>query len=252
MRTSLVTGGAAGIGLAIARRLVERGDRVVIVDRDEEALASALRSLSALPNAAGVAGHVCDVSDAAQVEAVVGTTVETEGHLDVLVNNAGISIFKELVDHTDEDWQRTLQVNLSSVFYFTRACVPHLAARDGAAIVNIASIAAFYYTTVHSAYAASKAGLVALTRDAAYELGPKGIRVNAVAPGPIRTPLTDSQLDDAARRGWDNVLRLGRWGEPEDIAAAVDFLSGNDSGFITGVTLPVSGGADLRVAQASA
>ena len=244
-QSAVITGAGQGIGLGIAEALGRAGASVTLLDLDgsrAEGAAAGLRGSGI--DAAGVAG---DVTDRSSITAALAGAVERLGRLDVLVNNAGVVVFKDFVDHTDADWALVLGVCLTGTFIVSQEALKHMLPRGRGSIINISSIAAFHYTTVHSSYAAAKAGLVALTRDLAYEVGPSGIRVNAIAPGPIQTPLTAGQLDDASRQGWDRVLRLGRWGTPDDIGEAAVFLASDRSGFITGQTISVAGGADIRV-----
>ena len=177
---------------------------------------------------------------------MVQQTIERFGKIDILVNNAGMVVVKPMVEQTEADWDRVLDVNLKGVFLCCRHVLPEMIARKRGAIVNIASIAAFHVTVAHVPYAASKAGVVALTRDLAYEVGRLGIRVNAIAPGPIETPMARIVSAEQRQAIARNIL-LGRMGQPEDIGEAVVFLASDAASFITGATLPVSGGTDLKV-----
>jgi 3-oxoacyl-[acyl-carrier protein] reductase len=176
---------------------------------------------------------------------MVQQTIERFGRIDILVNNAGVVVVKQMVEQSEEDWHRVVDVNLKGVFLSCRNVLPEMIARKRGAIVNIASIAAFHVTVPHVPYAASKAGVVAITRDLAYEVARFGIRVNAVAPGPIDTPM--SQMVSAEQKqAIARSIPLGRIGQPEDIGQAVVFLASDAASYITGATLPVSGGADLK------
>ena len=241
-RHALVTGGGAGIGRAIARRLAMAGAGVAVVDLDVEAAEEVAEELR---NSGGEALAIeADVSNEGAVNAAIQETAEGFGGLDVLVNNAGIVIIKSFAETSLEDWDRTFNVNLRSLFLTCRAALPHLRKSSAGAIVNIASMAALRYTVPHVPYAATKGGVVSFTRDLAFELGADRIRVNAVAPGPTATSmmgqLTDDEIESSGRR-----FVLGRMGRPEDIAEAVAFLASSRASYITGATLPVTGGAEL-------
>jgi 3-oxoacyl-[acyl-carrier protein] reductase len=191
-------------------------------------------------------GVPTDVSRADDVKRMVQQTIAHFGKIDILVNNAGTLVVKPMVEQTEEEWDRVLDVNLKGVFLCCRHVLPEMIARKRGAIVNIASIAAFHVTVPHVPYAASKAGVVALTRDLAYEVGRLGIRVNAIAPGPIETPMAQI-VSDEQRQAMARSILLGRMGQPEDIGEAAVFLASDAASFITGATLPVSGGTDLKV-----
>lgn len=238
----MVTGAARGLGLSIAEKLGNAGARVIITDINGENLAKAAEELG--QGGVATASYELDVSDPDAVERVFAEIESSEDRIDILVNNAGMVRKKLLVEHTVEDWRTQIAVNLDGTFFCARQAVLSMSKSGGGAIVNISAVAALHYTLEHAAYAAAKAGVVAFTRDLAYEAGPLGIRVNGIAPGFIRTPLLALTLDESR---FSHIFRLGRWGEPEDIANAVLFLASDASSFITGVTVPVAGGCDLRV-----
>jgi NAD(P)-dependent dehydrogenase (short-subunit alcohol dehydrogenase family) len=248
-RTALVTGGATGIGAAIARRLAGEGAAVVVMGRR----AAPLREVAAsLPEGRGhaIPGDATSEEDVAR--AVAGA-VALQGRLDVVVNNAGAGGGGSVTDVTPAAWREALEVNLTSAFLVLRASAGYLRAVRGNA-VNVSSVAGLRAGPEVAAYATAKAGLVMLTRQAALDLGPD-VRVNAVCPGWVRTPMADGEMDElAAMRGGDREAAyaacvaptpLRRAAAPEEVAAAVAFLAGDDASFITGVALPVDGGSTI-------
>ncbi|MET7858386.1 SDR family NAD(P)-dependent oxidoreductase [Streptomyces sp. NPDC005318] len=235
----LITGAGQGIGAATARRLAGEGARVLVTDLDGD---RAERAAAAIRKSGGTAEALaCDVGDRAAVEAAVARTVDAFGSLDVLVNNAyGCTPDAPLFeDEPDDVWQRDLDATLTGPYRCSRAALPHLVASGRGAIVNIGSVNGEQSFGNH-AYSAAKAGLGSLTRTLAGHAGPRGVRVNLVAPGTIRTDAwagRDAELDRVS-----TVYPLGRVGEPDDIAAAVAFLASRDASWITGTTLRVDGG----------
>ncbi|MGW2035206.1 SDR family NAD(P)-dependent oxidoreductase [Streptomyces sp. NPDC001811] len=235
----LVTGGARGIGAAVARRLAEEGGRLLVTDRDlpeAERTASALRRQGLTAEA-----FACDVADRAAVEAAVAHAVAAFGSLDVLVNSAAhctadTALFE---DDPEEAWARDLDITLTGAYRCCRAALPHLAACGRGAIVSIGSVNGAQDFGNHG-YSAAKAGLGSLTRTLAGHAAPRGVRVNLVVPGTVRTSAWEGRDDelDAVRP----LYPLGRVGEPEDVAAAVAFLASRDAAWITGTSLVVDGG----------
>ncbi len=237
-RVAIVTGAARGIGAATAARLVEDGARVVLVDQRDELVADVAEQLG--PAAAWVAA---DVTQEADWERIVATAVEGFGGVDVLVNNAGIIRVKPLLETDLELFSKVVDTNLVSVFLGIRTVAPALIQRGGGSIVNLSSPQGIEGRDGMSAYTASKFGVRGLTRTAAIELGPSGIRVNCVVPGPTRTAMT-------TRKGWTDAdydaayggYPLQRMAQPEEVAAVIAFLASDDAAFCTGADYVVDGG----------
>ncbi len=243
-RVAVVTGSARGIGAATAKRFADEGARVAVLDLNEEAAAETAAGLGA-EQAIGVA---CDVADAASVEAAVARVVGELGGVSILVNNAGVTRDNLLFKMSEDDWDVVMNVHLRGSFLMSRAVQKHMVEQQYGKIVNLSSVSALG-NRGQANYSAAKMGLQGLTRTLALELGKFGINVNAVAPGFIVTDMTDETArrvgmepeefrKAAAERG-----PLGRVGYPEDIAAAIAFLSSDEASFITGQTLYVDGGA---------
>lgn len=236
-RVALVTGGGRGIGLATARRFLEEGWQVAILDVDAGVLAS---GVAALPGP--VLALLCDVSDAGAVAEALARTRAHFGRLDALVNNAGIAIFKPLLETSLEDWNRVLAVNLTGPFLMTQAAVPLMAEGGGGAVVNIASISGLRASTLRVAYGTSKAALMHLTKQQAVELAALGIRVNAVAPGPVETAMAKAVHTPEIRADYHAAMPLNRYGLESELADAIFYLCCKRSSYITGQVLAVDGG----------
>lgn len=236
-KAAIVTGGAGGIGLATARRLVTEGARVVIADRDASRAEAAAQSLGA-----SALGFACDVADEAQVAACCEAAMARFGGLDVVVNNAGLMTFSLIEDTSVEDFQRVLAVDLVGVFLFTKHAFKRMS--PGGALVNVSSVHAAQTSPLAASYAAAKAGVVSLTRTAAIEGRAKGLRVNAVLPGAVDTPML---WDNPNVKSGVEVFDPADVGAPEDLAAAIAFLASPDARFITGTSLIVDGGRLARL-----
>ena len=231
-QTAVVTGGANGIGLAIARSLAAGGARLWILDLERERPAEAGRAL-------GGDGVAADVCDRASIEAALDRT----GAPDILVANAGVVVEAELTSTSPEDWDRILRINLSGAFHSVQAAANRMKPRRAGSIVLTASTNSYDGEAMLTAYNASKAGLLGLLHTAANELGPYGIRINAVCPGLIRTRLTQGHFDSqGVLKDYFRQIPLGRGGEPDEVAAAAAFLASGLASFITGATLFVDGG----------
>jgi len=240
-KTAIITGGASGIGLATAKRLGSEGARVVIADLDRESGEEAAREVMSAgsPEAFAV---VCDVASESAVEAAVGQTVEKFGRLDVVVNNAGLMIFKPIVEQTGEEFLKILNVDLVGAFYFIKQAF--LVMKPGGAIVNVSSVHAEVTVPLVSSYAAAKAGLLSLTRSAALEGIPLGIRVNAILPGAVDTPML---WNNPTVKSGAEKIDPSDIGQPEDIAATIAYLASDDAKFVQGAALRVDGGRLSRL-----
>jgi meso-butanediol dehydrogenase / (S,S)-butanediol dehydrogenase / diacetyl reductase len=232
----LITGGASGIGLATAARFLDEGARVIIVDRDTAACERIQRDLGALTGA-----FHADVSDAKQVQHAFGNAVVGLGGLDIVINNAGISIRHKFLDITAEDWDRVLAVNLTGVFNVAQKAAQYMMQHDGGVILNMGSTNGIVGHPWYADYNASKAGLIELTRSMALELAPK-VRVNAVAPGYVLTPMQRAEYSDAMLEAVNRKIPLGRHATPEEVAGLFAFLASDDATYITGQVCVIDGG----------
>jgi NAD(P)-dependent dehydrogenase (short-subunit alcohol dehydrogenase family) len=246
--TALVTGAASGIGRGIALELAAAGASVIGFDLDAEGLARLQEELQSAGTLSRV--EVVDVAQAGQLESVVPAAVEPFSGLDILVNAAGVTVNLSVADITEAAWDAAVDVNLKAAFFMSRAALPAFRARGAGVIVNIGSTSAHVVRPLMSTYAASKGGLLAMTRAMAIELAADRIRVNTVTPGPIDTPLlrraweSMEPLADGIDRGdqLSALLPARRLGAPEDVAAVVRFLVGPRAGFVTGAEWRVDGG----------
>lgn len=239
-KTALVTGAGQGIGAAIAEELAAAGATVVVADLDTDAA----RAVAETVEKAGGTAHPTkvDTADAAQVEAMVNFAAERTGRLDMLVNNAGIGGPRTPIgEHPLDDWHKVIDVNLHGVFYGMRYALPRMVEAGGGAIVNMSSILGSVGIAQSSAYVAAKHALVGLTRSAALEYADKGVRVNAVGPAFIDTPLLQN-LDEEMRSGLAGMHPIGRLGQPEEVAALTVFLLSDRARFVNGSYHLVDGG----------
>ncbi|MFW6189871.1 MAG: 3-oxoacyl-[acyl-carrier-protein] reductase [Planctomycetota bacterium] len=238
-KTAVVTGASRGIGRAICLRLARMGANVTGLDIDLDAM----DETASLVQAEGVKFMAleADVSDMDAMQNAVAEAVDAFGGLDVLVNNAGITRDNLLIRMSEEDWQSVLQINLTGVFNGTKAAARQMMRQRSGCVVNIASVVGIIGNAGQANYSASKAGVIGLTKTTARELAGRNVRVNAVAPGFIRTAMTD-KLSEEAREELQQQIPLGRMGGPEDVAAVVGFLAGPDAEYMTGQVLRVDGG----------
>jgi len=240
-RVAVVTGGARGIGLEVARWFLARDHRVALWDIDAETLG---RTASELNDPARVLAIHCDVSQPDQVDAAAVKTEATFGRIDALVNNAGVAVFKPIGQTSFEEWQYVLGTNLNGPFLCTQAVAPVMKKNGGGAVVNIASISGLRASTLRVAYGTSKAALIHLTKQQATELGTVGIRVNAVAPGPVETEMAKLVHSVAIRSDYHDVIPLNRYGTTEEIANVVGFLCSDAASYVNGQVVAADGGFD--------
>ncbi len=237
MKTAIVTGAARGIGLATARAFVEEGWQVAMVDRDAPELGRAAQGL------APVLPVVADVSQPDQVARMLEEVEAWSGRIDGLVNNAGVADFKRIEDTDFALWREVMETNLDGVFLVSQAVAPVMA-RQGGAIVNIASISGLRASTLRVAYGTSKAAVAHLTRQQAVELGERGIRANAVCPGPVRTRLAAAVHSPEILKAYTDAIPLARSGTEREIADVVLFLCSDKASYVTGQVIAVDGGFD--------
>lgn len=247
----IVTGGASGLGLASAQRLADEEATLVLVDLKEDALDRAVKALGEGAQAIGVAA---DVADSEQVKAYVKRTVDTYGRIDGFFNNAGIEGKQNLTeDFGNDEFSKVVGINLSGVFYGMAEVLKVMRGQGSGSIVNTASVGGIRGVGNQSGYAASKHGVVGLTRNGAIEYGQFGIQINAIAPGAIMTPMVEGSLRQMGGDNWEKVGEefvqpnpMKRFGKPEEVAALVAFLLSGEAGFINGAVITIDGGQSYK------
>lgn len=244
-RVALVTGGNKGLGAAMARGLAEAGADLFLASRNEAELCGTLADILAATGRKG-AYAVVDVADRADVQRCAETALRVMGRVDILINNAGMNTPQAIDAVTDETWDRILEVNLSSIMALTRAIAPGMKERNWGRIVHISSIFGEVSKEKRNAYSATKSAVRGLARASAIDLGPFGITVNCLAPGPFLTDMPMSLLSDAEKKAFADHTTLGRWGEPKELAGPALLLCSDAGSYITGQTIFVDGGYTAR------
>ncbi len=242
-RTALVTGGAGGIGLAIARQLAEGGARVVLVDLERQALDVAAASLAEPRHHLALA---VDVTRPEGVEQAVATVLEATGRIDILVNSAGVALLEPAGEVSEAAWERTLAVNLTVPLLLAQAVAPAMRRQRHGRIINLASQASVVALRRHAAYCASKAGLVGLTRVLALEWASDGITVNAISPTVVDTPLGRKAWAGQVGEAMRALIPTGRFAQPEEVARLAVFLAGTHAGMLTGENIVIDGGYSIQ------
>lgn len=242
-KTALITGAARGIGKAIALRFAQEGANIaftdLVIDENGQATENEIAA-----QGVKVKGYASNAADFAQTEEVVKTVKEEFGSVDILVNNAGITKDGLMLRMSEAQWDAVIAVNLKSAFNFIHACVPIMMRQRGGSIINMASVVGVHGNAGQANYAASKAGLIALAKSIGQEMGPKGIRANAIAPGFIDTAMTQA-LPDNVRAEWISKIPLRRGGTTDDIASCAVFLASDMSSYISGQVIQVDGGMNM-------
>jgi 3-oxoacyl-[acyl-carrier-protein] reductase len=242
-KTALITGAARGIGKALALKFAAEGANIaftdLVIDENGKATEAEIAALGVK-----VKGYASNAADFAQSEAVVKQVKDDFGSIDILVNNAGITKDGLMLRMTEQQWDAVIGVNLKSAFNFIHACVPVMMRQRGGSIINMASVVGVHGNAGQANYAASKAGMIALAKSVAQEMGPKGIRANAIAPGFIDTAMTQ-ELSEKIRKEWTNKIPLRRGGTVDDIANCATFLASDMSSYISGQVIQVDGGMNM-------
>ena len=240
-KVAMVTGSSRGIGNAVAKKFLEQGAKVILIDRDEEGVQKSIADMKQYGDAVG---YAMDVTDRARVQEVFGKIVADHGTLDILVNNAGITQDAQLYKMTEDQWDAVINVNLKGVFNCAQEAVKIMREKKTGSIINISSVVGLYGNFGQVNYAATKSGVIGMTKTIAKEVGRKNVTVNAIAPGFIMTEMT-AKMPDKVLDMMREKAPLGRLGEPEDIANACLFLASDESRFVTGTVLSVDGGVVL-------
>lgn len=238
-KVAIITGASQGIGKGMAETFSKAGAHVVCVSRNKDNLKSVADSL--IENGGAASFYTCDVSSLDAFQNTIKEIVENHGSVDILVNNAGVCKDKLIMRMSEDDWNKVININLNGAFNGIKAVSQIMIKQRAGRIINISSIVGLIGNPGQANYAASKAGLIGLSKSAAKELAPRGITVNAIAPGYIATDMTD-QITDQAKENLITKIPLGRIGSPSDIAASALFLASDEAGYITGQTLTVDGG----------
>ncbi|UOQ90522.1 SDR family oxidoreductase [Agromyces endophyticus] len=240
-KVAVVTGAGGGIGSAIAERLAAEHATVIVADVNRDAAEATVARIRAAGGAASAS--VFDLLDGGACAAAADEIVAAHGRIDVLANNAGVNRRGALLELGADDWSLSFAVNVDAMFHLCRAVLPHMIAAGAGSVVNTASQWGLYPVPGHLAYNTSKAAVVAFTRNLARDYGPSGIRVNAVAPGEVRTPMLESNLERTGRTvaDLDRLVPFGRIGEPEEIAALVAFLASDEAPYLTGSIVEITG-----------
>jgi NAD(P)-dependent dehydrogenase (short-subunit alcohol dehydrogenase family) len=240
-KVALVTGGSKGLGKAMARGLAKAGADIVISSRSEDELKAALVEILEGTETRG-AWFVADMTDRDAVQQLAASATQEMGRIDILINNAGTNVPAPVDEISDEDWDRIIELNLSSCQALTRAVVPQMKQRKWGRIIHISSIMGLVSKEGRGAYSATKSALIGLARAGALDLGPSGITVNCIAPGPILTDLPATVLSQAEIDSFASRTALGRWGNPDELAGPALLLASDAGSYITGATLVVDGG----------
>ena len=241
-KSVIVTGGASGIGRAIAEQFAQEGATVIVADIDRESTQDTVEAISARGGRALPVN--VDVSNPRSVQEMIDTTVDANGRLDVIVNSAAVPSVSKIIDISFETWNKVLNINLTGTFLCAQAAARCMVDAGGGRIINLASVNGQRAITGRGAYTAAKGGVIMLTRIMAAELGPENITVNAIAPGPVDTPMVKEMHTASTREAWYRALPIKRYAQPGEVANATLFLASSEAGYITGHILNVDGGFD--------